>query len=376
MKIVINAYNTLSAGTSIVSRQLLEMLEEASFPFKVHIIIPHLKIFRGFKNSESVHIARLPVFWWIFKYLFRFVFEFFILPTIILIKKADVVLIMANYSPLKLKPRKIVFMQYSCLVEEDTYTETTFKGKMIEILRQFIFRWTVNSSDNIIVQTEYMKRLLKKKYETKELHIHVLSNPISKDISSNIQSMPTDEKITLYVSRYYPHKNHEFILKLAQTYTDILEERNIKIYITVDPNTSLSAKRFIKSIQTLRLGNVITNIGEIDQEEINSYYQRAFCLFFPSKTESFGNALVEAMYQGLPVLVPELGYSQAICGEAGYYYTPDNIEDALQKLLILSQNLSVWQKYSKLSHEQASKFPTMEQWFKQLLTIINMGLQR
>jgi len=373
MKIVINSYNTLSAGTSIVSKQLLQMLEKNSFPFTVRIIIPKLDIFRNFKDSERIQITRLPVFWGPFKYVFRFFYELFVFPIIMLIKKPDVLLIMANYSPLDFNSRKIVFMQYSFLVEENIHTEMSLKMKPLELLRRLIFRRTVNSSDDIIVQSEYMKSLLEQKYETKDLCIHVLPNPTSKEARPNIRSIPKDEKIALYVSRYYPHKNYEFILKLVQTYKDILKESNIKIYITVDPNTSLSSKVLLKSIQTSQLENIIKNIGEINQEQLSIYYQRAFCLFFPSKTESFGNALVEAMNQGLPVLVPELGYSKAICGEAGCYYAPDNIEDAFHKLLLLSRDFSVWEKYSKLSHEQASKFPSIEQWFNQLLTIIQMG---
>ena len=374
MKIIINSYNTLSAGTSIVSKNLLEALEHTNLPIKIHIFLPRLKIFRDFKNSESVHITRLPVFWWPFKYLFRFIYELFILPVIILIKKADVVLIMANYSPIRFKPRKIVLMQHSYLVDESIYTQLHFKTKLAETFRRFIFRRTLRSSHDIIVQSNYMKCLLEKTYNVRNCNVRILPNPLSKYIASINYSTSeisrVEEKIAFYVSRFNPHKNHEFILSLAETYKDIMQQENIKIYTTVNPNTSPSARTFIKHIQTSKLDDIVVNIGEIPHEEINLYYLKASCLFFPSKTESFGNALIEAMYFGLPILVPDLGYARAICEDAAYYYTPDNIDNAFIKLRRLCKNSSLRNEYSELSLKQSKKFPNVEEWANHIIRII------
>jgi glycosyltransferase involved in cell wall biosynthesis len=367
----------MSAGASIVTKSLLDMLEQITLPTKIHVFVPKVKIFEEFKERNNLRIIRVPVLWGPFKYLFRFVYEFVILPAIISIKKTDVVLVMANYSPLKLKSRKIVLMQHSYLVDESIYPQVRFKTRIVETFRQLIFRWTVRSSDDIIVQSRYMKSLLEKKYDIQNCNVHILPNPLSKHITSincsKKQPEQPDEFVALYVSRFNPHKNYEFVLNLAENYEDAMRNENIKIYTTIDPDVAPLAEAFIKRIQTLKLDDIIVNIGEIPHEQISPFYQKASCLFFPSKTESFGNALIEAMYFGLPILVPDLGYARAVCENAGYYYTPDDVDDAFTRLCQICKNYSLRNKYAQRSLKQARKFPDVKQWANHMLRIIMQG---
>jgi len=374
MKIIINSYNTLSAGTSIVSKQLLESMTQTSCQDRFHVIIPNIKIFNALTGYGHFQITRLPVFWGPFKYIFRFFYEFFIFPITMLIKKPDVVLIMANYSPLRFNSRKIVLMQHSYLVDESIYSKIHTKTKILEQFRQLIFHWTIRSSDEIVVQTEYIKHLLQKKYNVQHCKIHVLPNPLSKDITSFSTTRKNNswekEKIAIYVSRYNPHKNHQFIVTLAESHKGALQKENIKFHITINSAISAAAENLIKEIKSKQLEDIIINIGEIPHHQISHYYQKACCLFFPSKTESFGNVLIEAMYFGLPILVPDLGYARSVCGDAGYYYNPDDSDDAFNKLCQICKNESLRHEYSNRSLKQAKLFPDSKTWAKQLLGII------
>ena len=48
--------------------------------------------------------------------------------------------------------------------------------------------------------------------------------------------------------------------------------------------------------------DVVTFVGRISDEELKSYYSRAYCFVFPSLLEGYGMVLIEAMSYGLPVI--------------------------------------------------------------------------
>lgn len=50
------------------------------------------------------------------------------------------------------------------------------------------------------------------------------------------------------------------------------------------------------------LEDVVTFVGRISDEELKSYYSRAYCFVFPSLLEGYGMVLIEAMSYGLPVI--------------------------------------------------------------------------
>ena len=57
--------------------------------------------------------------------------------------------------------------------------------------------------------------------------------------------------------------------------------------------------------------------GVLRGEELASAYRDATVFVFPSRTETFGNVVLEAMASGLPVVVSHLGGPAEILGDCG-----------------------------------------------------------
>ena len=95
--------------------------------------------------------------------------------------------------------------------------------------------------------------------------------------------------VLLYVSRFYPYKNHELIPKVA-SYLKKIGEEDLVFLITVDARSG-GGKRFMQGIKGMSLDRNVVNIGEMPQDELVKWYRISDCLFYPSLVETFGNAL-------------------------------------------------------------------------------------
>jgi glycosyltransferase involved in cell wall biosynthesis len=352
---------------------MLNWLEKRDLADKIYIFVPKLDIFENFNSRKNLKIIKLRVFSGPLKYAFRILYDFFVFPVATLILNPDASIIMANYCPIKVKGKKIVLMRHSYLVDESIYSSANFGVKVVETLRRFLFQLTLRSADDVLVQSSYMKDLLLAKYKMQKHNVHVHPNPITDVVNlsashSELTGKPTEKNI-LYVSQFYPHKNHSFLLDLADRYKGVMREENIKIYITVEPNLDSFAKAFLRRILSRQLGDIIINIGKVGNDALAAYYEKACCFFFPSKSETFGNPLVEAMSFGLPIVAPDLGYAKAICENAALYYAAEDPKDAFCKLYALCDNKHLWKLYSEKSFAQAQKFPTMQEWVESVFAV-------
>ena len=383
MKYIINSYNTTSAGTMNVSINIIKGLDkyitDNAIKDTFYFFLPAKEGFRKImlKNKDKLCLVYFPAPNGIFKILYRLFYDLIFLPCFVLMKNPASVFIVANYSPIPFLAKKVVLLRHPYIVDEVIFKNAKRKTKLIEKIRRFLFSITLNSVDSLIVQSEYMKSLLSKKYSNKirrrNINLYVLPNPISsillekKDGSTKSLS---NTKIVLYVSRYYLHKNHIFILKIVRKYSKELRKKNIKFYVTINPDTHKDAPKFLENVLKNKINDIILNINELSQDELMDYYKKASCLFFPSKSETFGNPLVEAMVYGLPVIAPDLTYAHAVCGEAGIYYKEEDVDDAYKHLVEICENEILWGKYSKKSITQSKRFPTVDEWTKRILGIL------
>jgi glycosyltransferase involved in cell wall biosynthesis len=286
------------------------------------------------------------------------------------------VVVMANYAPFPVFGRKTVIMRHPYLVDDSQDEELGLLRQILERARRVVFWMTLKTTDELVVQSQLMKQLIYEKYSSLNCRVSVLPNPLIKtnvsDSSKNIEHVAqclTADFAALYVSRYYVHKNHDFILQICKTYKNELLREGVKFYVTLDINATPEASSFLSAIEQLELGDIIVNLGERPREELTSLYQEASCLFFPSKAETFGNPLVEAMDSGLPVVVPDMPYAKAICEEAAAYYKTDDVESAFSVICRLIKSREFRDELNEKGQKRASAFPGPTAWLNKVVEI-------
>ncbi len=154
---------------------------------------------------------------------------------------------------------------------------------------------------HIIVHTELQKKEILNHNMFSNLDIKVL--PLGIDINKfrPVDSFKNEiEGKLLCVSRITPLKQIEIAIEtLKHLKINNFKKAGLTIIGPISDKTYYNQLK--RQINELSLNNDVIFLGAIHQEQILSYYQNSDLLLLPSKTESFGMVMVEAMSCGTPV---------------------------------------------------------------------------
>lgn len=381
MQVLINLYNQTAAGPKNISLNLIsELMSESKDACHFYIIVPDIQEYSALCSTNNVHIIKLQkVNTFIAKIAIRIYLDVILVPKLIKKYRITSMLAFGNFllSPVSIK--KVVLLHHPYLFDDLLIRKLPFFSKLIEKVKRFTFWITLKNVDVLVVQSQYVLDAFKKVWADASVLLTIIPNPISKDFiaqsASEINSIVNQRVVSLgdgltilYVSRFYPHKNHEFLLKVSSE----LSSANIrhKILVTVDPEIS-GADVFLNAVASEDLP--IINLGEIKQIDLAEFYKTAHLFLFPSKSETFGNPLIEAMSYGLPVIAPSLEYAYSVVGESGTYYEPDNEKDCVFKITQLIHDSSSYYKKSLDSHQAFKSYPNVADWSKRYIEVLKNG---
>lgn len=376
MSILINFYNQMGAGPKNISLNFINTLKERESLEETFIIIPNVEEYANLESKDNVKLIKFKRYTNIFsKILFRIYLDIFFIPNFISKNKISKLLAFGNFLISPVKVRKVVLLHHPYIVDNILLNKLSFLPKIIEKLKRFVFYVTIKNVDIVVVQSNYMKRLLLEVWGN-DIKNCVIPNPISKNFVKNYSldeindfikhRLQNIDKIKiLYVSRFYPHKNHIFLVDLSK----VLNENNIKheILITVD----FSKQETLDLQQMITKDISIESIGEISQFELETYYKTSHIFIFPSNSETFGNPLIEAMKFGLPIVVPNLEYAQSIVEEAGIYYNQNDVLECKDSINNLISNSYNYRLKSLESFEQFKKYPQVKEWVDSYFKILD-----
>lgn len=226
----------------------------------------------------------------------------------------------------------------------------SFSSKSLKFrINRFLFSINHKYAKNIIVQTGAMAQDLIRSYPKIKDKVIVSPQPVPNWLEKvkKIKVSGDKKKIKLfYPAAFYHHKKHDFLLKLND-YCNLnhLNLDDVEIWLTLQDEE-------FKPFESI---NWIKNLGRLNAEKMNSYYQKADTLLFLSSMESYGLPLIEAITLSLPVLTVDFPYSRWVCENQGYYFEPYSEKSFLIGLNKLLDDLKGEKRLDYT--EQMSKFP-------------------
>lgn len=375
---LINLYNQKGAGPKNIALNFINEAVAKKTNDKFIVLIPKIKDYQQLDSTIDIQFLRLTCYKSVaMKVLFRIYLEIFLIPVLVRKHHIKTLLAFGNFLFAPIKCKKLVLLHHPYLVDDKLYKKLDFKSKYSEALKRIAFFVTTKNIDTIVVQSGYMQHQLEGKYSYRKFSIEVIPNPISKSFGNQIKGFNilklfrhrttsmTQTLDLLYVSRFYPHKNHRFLVNLSKS----LNHQNIKhrVIVTVDPSMP-EAKGFLADIAQSETS--IVNLTELEQARLIEHYQNAHLFIFPSSAETFGNPLIEAMCYGLPILVPDLEYAHSIVGVAGTYYHENSDEDCVEQIKSLINDPELYLFKSNQSLQQFKNYPNTTEWFEQYMTLI------
>lgn len=185
-------------------------------------------------------------------------------------------------------------------------------------IKQFVVRTIKNNSDYWIVQSDDMKLEFSKKYKTELAKILIL--PFFPPLPKPLIDVERERGTFIFVSNSNIHKNH---LNLIDAFCLFYDEYHYgKLILTV--NDDFPAVLDMINMR-VNAGYPILNMGFVSREQLSGLYKRSEFLIFPSKCESFGLGLVEAIENGCKVLASDLPYTYEVCKPSAIF-NPYDVE--------------------------------------------------
>ena len=200
-----------------------------------------------------------------------------------------------------------------------------------------------NSCDQVIAPSEMTRRLLRERYKI-ERPIMVVPTGIPEPpyvLSSQEETrrglgIPADARVLLYVGRLAPEKN---LPMLVDAFARIAAREPQAILVLAGSGKSAESLR--AHVNTLGLAERVVFTGFLSRTKLDPLYFLAEVFVFPSKTETQGLAIGEALAAGTPcVIVNAGGAPESIHnGDDGFLVNDDPAEMADRVLLLLSNDI-------------------------------------
>lgn len=175
-----------------------------------------------------------------------------------------------------------------------------------------------------------------RKYMGKACRLYLVPNYMI--LPQHIPSFNQSRNYFLYVGRLNPIKNIDVLIK-GLSESDCFMKGSYVLKIAGEKNNYYD---YLKSLCVdLGMENKVVFLGMVTGEEKNELYSRARCLFLVSKSENFGNVIIEGLAQGTPAIAskgtPWFCLEQA---NAGFWVdaTPQSISNAVNALLMKDDN--------------------------------------
>jgi len=379
MRIAVNAMNLTPSRTLAGGRELLEAISALKTGHSFLVTAPRglgyerLDLGADWEWRFFTRPKRLSSLW-------RIWFDFVFFPSMVQQHGLEAVIVLGSHAPARLAVPVLMLLEDSFDIDREHHPFSSKQGRLMRWLECRMFEWTIGQTDAFIVQTDYMKERLAEVWKVDPESIHTIPQTLASELLAGREGRSNggrkkrpesyDHKILwLYVSRYHPHKNHRFILQVAER----LRERGVEdmlFLFTLDP-AQAGVDPLLREIRSRGLSYMIVNLGELSTDQLAVWYQWADGLFFPSCLESFGNPLLEAMGFGLPVCTVDLPYSRAICGECAAYYRKDSIEDAVEKLLLLKRYDAYRLELCRRARQRFCLFPAWSDIARQYIALID-----
>lgn len=330
MRIFVNCSNLFFGGGLSVGLGVVNALYQLKSCDNFVVFIPNTDEYSNYKTIDNIKIIRNTSNNFISKLILEWK-----LSKLVRGEKCDAILSLSNYAiPSELPQSLMLHWPYAVYPEQEIWQKMSFVNKLKRKFRLLKLRYLLPYSNQLIVQTDVMKKraqsylVPKKKVVVIPSSIGFLGDDENFEIIDKIKLIKeSGSKVFLCINEYYEHKNLEILIPLAKD----IEKKSLKIKFLV---TLQNDNEFAKMIIKLNLQNTIINIGRVKRIETKSIFKSCDALFFPSLIESFGIPLIEAQYVNLPIYTSDRDFAHAICGDNAVYFDPNSLEDILEKIQI------------------------------------------
>ncbi|PKM19387.1 MAG: hypothetical protein CVV11_07055 [Gammaproteobacteria bacterium HGW-Gammaproteobacteria-15] len=171
-------------------------------------------------------------------------------------------------------------------------------------------------------------------------------------------SFSIDSAVFVSVGNLTENKNHKLAIKALKRLLG--KYNNLKLFIAGDGCERYNVQNLIN---TLELCDHVFLLGRLSRPEIRELLWRSDYFLLPSKSETFGVALIEAMAAGLPTLSLKNGGSESIISDnVGFIADNDNdFIECMEQLLLTQYDKEHIIEHARLNFSQGAVYQLLKQ---------------
>jgi|TARA_B110000208_G_C11778574_1_gene432981 glycosyltransferase involved in cell wall biosynthesis len=217
-------------------------------------------------------------------------------------------------------------------------------GWLLFHLSYFPQRLLLNRADLVLTVSETSRREILEAKLTKRT-VEVVHNASELEIASPIEPRHDSEHL-VYMGSYSRYKNVEFLIKSMA----LLPEMTLVLLSRLSDTKRKKLSRLADAV-----GAKVQFENGVTETEYLAWLRKGFALISASKDEGFGIPIVEAMSQGLPVIVSDISIFQEVAGNAGVFFNNSKSEEFVAAVVKLSKE-KTWSSHSRKAIEQSARF--------------------
>jgi glycosyltransferase involved in cell wall biosynthesis len=290
----------------------------------------------------------------------RLLWEQFKLPIILKKKKIDVLLSPADTTPIFSHCPSVMAIRN--ILPYSNQLKIGFKSKIYwSTLRLLSYVSSIKASHVFFVSKESREQItphLAIAESATSVIYHGVSNIFLKNNPNFESAIGTPkEKFILSVSALYAHKDFETLIKAfaqLKNRSEYFKEHKLVIVGALVNKEYVSSLELL--IKSLGIESAVEFTGELPYQELPALYQKAEVFVFPSRAETFGHPLVEAMSSGVPIISSNLSIAQEVCEDAALYFPIGDSNELAKLLEELCNDTTLRQKLIKNSLIRAKQF--------------------
>ncbi|MEN3013530.1 MAG: glycosyltransferase [Endomicrobiia bacterium] len=244
---------------------------------------------------------------------------------------------------------------------------------LVTLLDNFV-KWFYNSCDIIEVPSaEYINILKNEGFEENKLRLFKRGIDLDTFAFKPEGKKFIEEKFgikeglnLLYVGRISKDKNIDFILDV---YKELIKSNSLINLIMVGDGPYLEELK-----NKYRSLNNIVFTGKIENKFLPYVYSASHIFLFPSTTDTFGMAVLEAQACGLPAIVSDKGGPKNIIidGKTGFISEANNLSNWLEKtnvlLNMIQNNPSMYLQFREASRKNVEENYNLEEAIEKIFS--------
>ena len=307
--IIVSAVNLTEGGTLTILRECLNFLsDDLSEKYEI-IALVNKKDCCFFENIKYLEFPKSKKKW-----INRVYYEYYYFRKLSKRLNPFLWLSLHDITPNVTTDRLAVYCHNPSPFYKLSFKEAMLDPKfaLFNALYKHLYGINIKKNNFVIVQQDWFRQELAKFYEKDKIIVSYPKTHKARLLEEKNKNFNKRSDFTFFYPAFpRVFKNFEIICEAAKI-SARKNNNNFKIYITIDGKENRYSKHIVDKYGKLEK---IHFVGRLSRNEVESYYNKADCLIFPSKLETWGLPLSEFKNYGKPILAADRKYARETVGE-------------------------------------------------------------